>query len=70
LSRFEAEAEASSNFKLWKFVSQKAVTNPEATYFPGSPGIKCKELDQAKYVWDWRSKEHPLRCDYIEFSPL
>ena len=33
-------------------------------------GASCKGLDEAEYLYDWRSKEHSLSCDYIEFTVL
>lgn len=69
LSRFESEeiAIGSSKFLNWKYVARKAVTNPSGEIFPGT---KCSGLDETPYTYDWRSKEHQMSCDYIQFSPL
>lgn len=67
LSRFEPERLKDSKLVFWKYVARKAVTNPQGTFFPGA---SCKGLDEGEYIYDWRSKEHSLGCDYVEFSPL
>jgi hypothetical protein len=72
LSRFTAEA-ATSNASLlfWKYTARKAITNPDAIAFPGfNDKVKCGDLDQKEYLYDWRSKEHTLQCDYVEFTVL
>jgi len=67
LSRFEPERFEDSNLVFWKHVAKKAVTNRQGLYMPG---VACKDLDEDEYIFDWRSKEIALGCDYIEFSPL
>lgn len=67
LSRFEPERLKDSGFVFWKYVARKVATNPQGTFYPG---VSCKGLDEAEYIYDWRSKEHSLGCDYVEFSPL
>ncbi len=69
LSRFEPEVTqiGKSSFSNWKFVARKAITNPSGEFLPGA---KCSGLDERPYTYDWRSKEHQLTCDYVEFSPL
>lgn len=67
LSRFEPESLKDSKLVFWKYVAKKAVTNRQGLLMPG---VACKDLDEDEYVYDWRSKEHALGCDYIEFSPL
>jgi len=67
LSRFEPESLKDSKLVFWKYVAKKAVTNRQGLLMPG---MACKDLDEDEYVYDWRSKEHALGCDYIEFSPL
>lgn len=69
LSRFESEQTkiGSSVFTNWKFVARKAITNPGAELFPGA---SCRGFDEQPYVYDWRTREHALTCDYIEFTPL
>jgi len=67
LSRFESERFKDSKLVLWKYLARKAITNPQGSFFPGA---SCKGLDESEYIYDWRSKEHSLGCDYVEFSPL
>lgn len=67
LSRFEPETTKDFNYTFWKYVSRKAITNPQGTYIFG---VSCKDLDEAEYLYDWRSKDQFLSCDYIKFSPL
>jgi hypothetical protein len=69
LSRFEPEAmtASKSNFLNWKYIARKAITNPAGELIPG---VKCSGLDEKAYTYDWRSKEHQMSCDYVEFSPL
>jgi len=65
LSRFEPEE--TSIGKRWSYIARKAITNPSETLFPG---VKCGELDERLYTYNWRPKEHQMSCDYIQFSPL
>lgn len=67
LSRFEPERGKDSKLVFWKYVARKAVTNPQGTFFLGA---SCKGFDEGEYIFDWRSEEHSLGCDYVEFSPL
>ena len=69
LSRFESEETkiGTSKFTNWKYIARKAITNPSSELFPGA---KCSGLDERPYTYDWRSKEHQMTCDYIQFSPL
>lgn len=67
LSRFEPDRMEDSKLVLWKYVARKAVTNPSGSFLPGA---SCKGFDEREYIYDWKSKEHYLGCDYIEFSPL
>jgi hypothetical protein len=67
LSRFEPEKLKDTSLVFWKYIARKAVTNPNGEFFPGA---SCKNLDESEYIYDWRSKEHSLGCDYIEFSAL
>lgn len=67
LSRFEPEQSKGVPFVFWKYIARKAVTNPQGFI---APGASCKGLDESEYLYDWRSKEHQLSCDYIEFSAL
>lgn len=67
LSRFESEQPKGSSLIFWKFITRKAITNLQGFIVPGT---SCKGLDESEYLYDWRSKEHQLSCDYIEFSAL
>lgn len=69
LSRFEPEKTelGDSTITFWKYIAKKAITNPKGTLM----GLgSCSELDEDEYMYDWRSKEHHMNCDYIEFSPF
>ena len=65
LDRFELEKLENPSMKFWKYISRKIITNPNGELVPG---LLCKDLDERVYVFDWRSKEHALECDYIDFS--
>ena len=69
LSRFESEQSkiGTMNFTNWRYVARKAITNPTNELLPGA---SCSGFDEAPYTYDWRSQEHQLTCDYIEFSPI
>lgn len=67
LSRFEPEKLKDSKLIFWKYIAKKAVTNRQGLFMPG---MACKDLDEDEHIFDWRSKEHVLGCDYIKFSPL
>lgn len=67
LSRFEPEQPKGVSLVIWKYITRKAVMNPQGSFLPGA---SCKEFDEREYIYDWRSKEHQLSCDYIEFSAL
>jgi len=69
LSRFESERTkiGTTNFTNWRFIARKAITNPSGELFPGA---SCSRFDEQAYTYDWRSQEHQLTCDYIEFSPI
>jgi len=69
LSRFESEETkiGKSTFTNWSYIARKAITNPSADFLPGA---KCSALDERPYTYDWRSKDHQMTCDYIQFSPL
>jgi hypothetical protein len=66
LSRLEPEeiTIGKSKFTHWKYIARKAITNPTGEWFSG---MKCSELDENSYVYDWRAKTHQRTCDYIEF---
>lgn len=66
LSRFEpGEYLDNGSVLFWNYRSAKAITNPEADF---APRLKCKDLDQDEYLFDWKSEERALGCDYIEFG--
>lgn len=67
LSRFVPENLSDSQFTFWKYIGKKAVTNKQGLFMPG---LACKDLDEEEDVFDWKSKQHALGCDYIEFSPM
>ena len=69
LSRFEPEVVTigKARFTNWKYIARKVVGNPDGEL---APGMKCSRLDEASYVYDWRSQEHQKTCDYIVFSPI
>ncbi|SEF42553.1 hypothetical protein [Nitrosomonas ureae] len=66
LSRFEPEIE-NSKLVAWNYISKKIVTNKRENLFPG---MACEDLDENEYVFDWKSREHGLGCDYIDFLPF
>lgn len=66
LSRFEADKSRSRTFTWWKYVSRKAITNPTGELM----GVKCKDLDERSYTYDWKQPINQRSCDYIEFSPI
>jgi hypothetical protein len=65
VSRFEAER-GSTNLTFYRYITRKIITEPKGQAFI----MQCSDLDQAEYTYDWRSKEHYLPCEFIEFSPL
>jgi hypothetical protein len=70
LDRFEPETlPYAPEWKQWKYVARKAVTNPEGIAFPG---VKCSELDEEVYTYtsDITQNKRPGICDYIEFTVL
>jgi hypothetical protein len=69
LSRLEPEETkiGQSTFVNWKYIARKAITNPNGELVPGT---KCSGFDENPYLYDWRSKENQMSCDYIVFTPL
>lgn len=62
LARGKGEAKS-----LWSYYSKKVITNPNGEL----PLLgQCSQLDQKEYVFDWRSQEHQLGCEYISLSIL
>lgn len=70
LSRFEKEVSklGDSEFTHWNYVAKKAVTNPKGEVM--GPEFSCSDLDEEEYPYSWKSKEHYLGCEIIEFSPF
>jgi len=74
LSRFEPVITkiGDTNYTNWNYIAKKAITNPKGQAFLE---LKCSNLDQNEYVYDWQSSTqeddlYRLGCDYIEFSPI
>lgn len=65
VSRFENEAISGGLF--WRYFSKKVVTNKSGELMPG---FACSALDENEYLFDWRSIERQMGCDYISFGPL
>jgi hypothetical protein len=66
-SRFVlAEDKLGSELEIWNYIRQKTVTNKKGS--SGAHGPACSDLDEAEYLYDWRSQTHALGCDYIEFK--
>lgn len=68
LNRFEAEQPTNTKLLFWSYIARKAVTNPQGTVELSN--LSCKGLDESEYLYDWRSRELPLGCDYINFTAL
>lgn len=64
LDRFVAE-KTDSNIVFWNYFAKKAVTNQSGKLMLG---MKCSDLDEQEYEYNWRSREVRLGCDYISFS--
>lgn len=52
---------------LWKYIAKRATSNPEGKTFMDT---SCSGWDETETVYSWQSKEIPLQCDYIEYSPF
>jgi len=63
LSRFEPERRG--KFVFWKYVARAIATNPQGTTLDGQ---SCKQQELREYLYDWRTKEHSLSCEYIDFQ--
>ncbi len=59
--------EIASGIKFWRYHARKVVTNKSATI---GLGMTCGDLDEAEYLYDWRSTEKQVSCDYFKFSPI
>jgi hypothetical protein len=72
VSRFEQSPSLSGNdttsgLRFWTYYAKKVVTNKRGEAFPG---LSCSGLDEAEYLYDWKTNETYANCDYIEFSPI
>jgi hypothetical protein len=67
VSRFEADRSVGSGLSFWRYHAKKVITNPSGKLPLFGP---CDQLDEREYIYDWRSKEAFLGCDYINFSPI
>jgi len=65
VSRFERAPEAGGLF--WRYLSKKVVTNKAGQVMPG---MTCAALDENEYLFDWRSIDRQMSCDYMSFGPL
>ncbi len=66
VSRFTADRQG--GYRFWQYYARKVVTNPDGVWLPGAPPILCKEQDQREYLYDWRSQERFVGCDYVKFT--
>jgi hypothetical protein len=66
VSRFESEKGQASGATFFRYITRKIITEPKGRAFV----LQCSDLDEAEYTYDWRSKEHYLACESIEFSPI
>lgn len=46
----------------WRYFARKVVTNPTAELML----LKCGDLDEKEYLYDWPEQGIPLQCDYIK----
>ena len=46
----------------WRYFARKVVTNPTGSQML----LKCSDLDQLEYEYDWKEQSIPLVCDYIK----
>lgn len=46
----------------WRYYARKVVTNPTAD----AVLMKCSDLDEKEYLYDWPEQGIPLQCDYIK----
>jgi len=66
VSRFQPEATTvpGSDYKFWKYISKKVVTNKLGNTLL----LKCSDFDEGECEYDWRSREIELGCRYITFG--
>ena len=60
VSRFEKDSDY-----LWRYISQKVVTNPSATAIGN---MKCSEFDQRVFTFGWKHNGYAKNCDFIKFG--
>jgi len=46
----------------WRYYARKVVTSPTADIVL----MKCSDLDEKEYLYDWQEQGIPLQCDYIK----
>jgi hypothetical protein len=61
ISRFESETSSKINF--WNYFAKKVVTNKSGDVLQGL--MKCTDLDEAEYEYNWKSRQIYMGCDYI-----
>lgn len=68
LDRFEYEDAKSSvsGIGFWNYIAKKAITNPNGKLMGN---LSCSQMDQAEYIYRWKTDERQVSCDYIEFKP-
>jgi hypothetical protein len=64
VSRFERDTQSKI---FWKYFAKKVITNPRGEVIPG---LSCGGLDEREYLYDRRSQEIFLRCDYIKSDAI
>jgi peroxiredoxin len=64
LDRFVAD-KSDSNIVFWNYFAKKAVTNKTGELLTG---MKCSDLDEQGYEYNWLPREVRLDCDYISFG--
>lgn len=58
--------ERATDSKLFfNYRAKKIITNPKATFFIS---MLCEQLDQAEYLYTWRTQEWTPTCDFLEFG--
>jgi len=70
LSRFEKKTVEGLKSKFWVYTSRKSVTNLNGNADLLFGSMKCSDLDEDEYLYDWIKQDIPLYCETIEFSVL
>lgn len=61
-----ARMEQDSKYKtFWNYTQKRVITNPAGTVFGA---MKCSQMDQNEYKYQWQSREIFGQCDYIKFG--